>query len=191
MREAERPVTHGRAGAPAVRRVRAGEGARVRALRLRAVSDPAASIAFLTTFEQELERDQAFWDERAAGGANGDSAAMFVAESGDDWIGTCTVLVRRAGDLDRTGRRVTADRADVVGVYVDPAHRGSGAIDALLDAAARWCAARGFETLSLDVHVDNARAQAVYRRAGFVATGETFTGPIGDELAMSRSLRAL
>ncbi len=114
MREAERPVTHGRAGAPAVRRVRAGEGARVRALRLRAVSDPAASIAFLTTFEQELERDQAFWDERAAGGANGDSAAMFVAESGDDWIGTCTVLVRRAGDLDHTGRRVTADRADVV-----------------------------------------------------------------------------
>ncbi len=191
MREAERLVTHGRAGAPAVRRVRTGEGARVRALRLRAVSDPAASIAFLTTFEQELERDQAFWDARAAGGANGDSAAMFVAESGDDWIGTCTVLVRRAGDLDHTGRRVTADRADVVGVYVDPAHRGSGAIDALLDAAARWCAARGFETLSLDVHVDNARAQAVYRRAGFVATGETFTGPIGDELAMSRSLRAL
>ncbi len=191
MRDAERLVTHGRAGAPTVRRVRAGEGARVRELRLRAVSDPAASIAFLTTFEQELERDQAFWDERAAGGADGDSAAMFVAESGDDWIGTCTVLVRRAGDLDHTGRRSTADRADVVGVYVDPAHRGSGAIDALLDAAARWCAARGFETLSLDVHVDNARAQAVYRRAGFVATGETFTGPIGDELAMSRSLRAL
>lgn len=174
-----------------VRRVRAGEGGRVRELRLRAVGDPAASIAFLTTYAQELERDQAFWDERAAGGADGDSAAMFVAESADTWIGTCTVLVRRAGDVDHTGRRLTTGRADVVGVYVDPAHRGSGAIDALLDAAARWSADQGFETLSLDVHVDNARAQAVYRRAGFVPTGETFTSPIGDELAMSRSLRTL
>lgn len=175
----------------AVRRVRAGEGERVRELRLRAVSDPAASIAFLSTYEQDVARDQAFWDDRAAGGAGGDSAAMFVAESDAAWIGTCTVLVRRAGDVDHTGRRLGSDRADVVGVYVDPAHRGTGTIDALLDTAARWTAAAGFETLSLDVHVDNARAQAVYRRAGFVPTGETFTGPIGAELAMSRSLRTL
>ncbi len=184
-------MTEGASAGATVRRVRAGEGARVRELRLRAVSDPAASIAFLTTHAQEAERDQAFWDERAAGGADGDSAAMFVAESGDEWIGTCTVLVRRAGEIDHTGRRLASGRADVVGVYVDPAHRGSGAIDALLDAAARWCADRGFATVSLDVHVDNARAQAVYRRAGFVATGETFTGPIGEELAMSRSLRTV
>lgn len=175
----------------AVRRVRAGEGERVRELRLRAVSDPAASIAFLTTYEEEVARDQAFWDDRAAGGAGGDSAAMFIAESGGMWVGTCTVLVRRAGDVDHTGLRLSSGRADVVGVYVDPAHRGTGAVDALLDAAARWTAAAGFETMSLDVHVNNARAQAVYRRAGFVPTGETFTGPIGAELAMSRSLRSL
>ena len=50
----------------------------MRELRLRAVSDPAASIAFLTTYEQELARDHAFWDERAAGGADGDSAAMWA-----------------------------------------------------------------------------------------------------------------
>ncbi|WAC68947.1 GNAT family N-acetyltransferase [Microbacterium sp. SL75] len=175
----------------AVRRVRADEGARVRELRLRAVSDPVASIAFLTTREEELERDSTFWDERAAGGAAGRDAAMFVAEDGDAWVGSVTVLVRRAGDVDHTGRRLSAGRADVVGVYVAPEARGTGAIDALLDAAARWSAEQGFETLSLDVHVDNARAQAVYRRAGFTPTGETFTGPIGAELAMSRSLRTL
>lgn len=175
----------------AVRRVRAEDGVRVRELRLRAVSDPVASIAFLTTREQELERDQAFWEERAAGGASGDSAAMFVAEDDEAWVGTVTVLVRRAGDVDHTGRRLAQGRADVVGVYVAPEARGTGAADALLDAAAQWSADQGFETLSLDVHVDNHRAQAVYRRAGFVPTGETFTGPIGPELAMSRSLRTL
>lgn len=175
----------------AVRRVRADEGARVRELRLRAVSDPVASIAFLTTREEELERDSAFWNERAAGGAAGQAAAMFVAEDGDAWVGSVTVLVRRAGDVDHTARRLSTGRADIVGVYVAPEARGSGAIDALLDAAARWSAEQGFETLSLDVHVDNGRAQAVYRRAGFTSTDETFTGPIGAELAMSRSLRTL
>ena len=187
------PRAHGRGGGVTigVRRVRANEGMRVRELRLRAVSDPVASIAFLTTREQELERDPEFWDERAAGGASGASTAMFVAEDGDMWVGSVTVLVRRAGDIDHTGRSLSQGRADVVGVYVAPEARGSGAIDALLDAAARWTAEQGFETLSLDVHVDNHRAQAVYRRAGFVATGETFTGPIGAELAMSRSLRTL
>lgn len=174
-----------------VRRVRAGEGERVRELRLRAVRDPAAAIAFLTTYDQEVVRDHEFWDERAAGGAGGDSAAMFVAESGDAWVGTCTVLVRRAGEVDHTGRRLLRGRADVVGVYVDPAHRRGGAIDALLDAASRWTASQGFDTLSLDVHVDNERAQAAYRRVGFIATGETFTGPIGPELAMERPLRGL
>lgn len=175
----------------AVRRVRADEGGRVRELRLRAVSDPVASIAFLTSYEEEQDRDPAFWDERAAGSATGSAAAMFVAEDGDAWVGSVTVLVRRVGDVDHTGRRLGAGRADVVGVYVAPEARGSGAIDALLDAAAHWSAGQGFETLSLDVHVDNARAQAVYRRAGFAPTGETFTGPIGAELAMSRSLRTL
>ncbi|MCM3501894.1 GNAT family N-acetyltransferase [Microbacterium sp. P26] len=174
-----------------VRRVRAEEGDRVRALRLRAVGDPAASIAFLTTLEQELERDRAFWDERATAGASSDAVAMFVAEDADAWVGSVTVLVRLAGQVDHTGRPLIEGRADIVGVYVAPEARGAGAIDALLDAAARWTADRGFETVSLDVHVDNFRAQAVYRRAGFVPTGEKFTGPIGPELAMSRSLRTL
>ncbi len=175
----------------AVRRVRADEGERVRDLRLRAVSDPAASIAFLTTYEQELARDEAFWAERAAGGSDGGSAAMFVAEDGEEWVGSVTVLVKKPGQVEDAVRSSTIGRADVVGVFVAPEARGTGAIDALLDAAARWTADQGFETLGLEVHVDNHRAQAVYRRAGFVPTGETFTGPIGAELAMSRSLRTL
>ncbi len=185
------PCGEGARVSVAVRRVRAGEGDRVRALRLRAVSDPAASIAFLTTLEQERTRAQEFWDDRASAAAAGEAAAMFIAERDDAWLGSVTVLVRRVGEVDHTGRRINDARADVVGVYVAPELRGTGAIDALLDAAARWTREQGFDTLALDVHADNVRAQAAYRRAGFVATGEEFTGPIGPELAMSRSLRTL
>ncbi|MBD7957850.1 GNAT family N-acetyltransferase [Microbacterium sp. Sa4CUA7] len=171
-----------------VRRVRADEWRRVRRLRIEAVSDPDAGIAFLSTPEQERARDDAFWQQRAADAASGDTAAQFVAESADGWVGTATVLVRPSGAADHTGRTVWTTRADVVGVYVRPDHRGSGAVDGLLDAAAHRAASLGLRRLTLDVHADNTRAQAAYRRAGFVPTGERFTSTIGAELVMARAL---
>jgi GNAT superfamily N-acetyltransferase len=174
----------------AVRRVREDDWPRVRALRIEAVGDPDAGIAFLSTPDQERAHDDEFWRRRAADAATGPHAAQFIAEADGDWIGTATVLVRVTGSADHTGRRVFGTRADVVGVYVRPDSRGSGAIDALFEAAARWAAASGLDRLTLDVHVDNARAQAAYRRNGFVPTGETFSGPIGRELVMARAVAA-
>lgn len=171
-----------------VRRVRSQEWRRVRDLRIEALSDPDAGIAFLSTLEEERTRDDAFWQLRAADGAASDHAAQFVAVAGADerWAGTVTVLLRPAGTVDHTGRVVENPRADVVGVYVAPALRGAGTIDALLDAAAEWAGERGFPRLDLDVHAGNVRAQAAYRRCGFVPTGEEFTGPIGPEIGMVR-----
>ena len=150
----------------AARRIRADEWERVRELRIAAVSDPAAAIAFLSTLEQELAHDDRFWRTRAANAAAGDEVAQFVAEVDGEWVGTATVLVRPTGTTDHTGRTVYVARADVVGVFVREGHRGAGVIDALLDAAAEWTAALGFARLTLDVHADNARAQAAYRRSG-------------------------
>lgn len=172
-----------------VRRIRADEGEKVRALRLEATADPDAAIAFLTTSAEEEARDAAFWSDRAATGADGDSVAQFVLLSGEEWVGTATVLRRRPGSIDHLGRLVGADRADVVGVYVRPTHRGTGGIDALLDAAAAWAAGHGDPALTLDVHEDNTRAQRAYARAGFRPTGIRFTSQIGPELEMSRPLR--
>lgn len=177
-------------GSPAaaeVRRVRLHEWLAVRDLRREAVSDPDAAIAFLTTPAEELARDEAFWRERTAGAALGDDAAQFVADAGDRWVGTATVLLRRAGDRDHLDQEIAVDRADVVGVYVSPSHRGTGLIGALLDAVGTWASARGADALTLDVHADNARAQAAYRRAGFSPTGVTFTSSIGPEIEMRRS----
>ncbi|MBT2485984.1 MULTISPECIES: GNAT family N-acetyltransferase [unclassified Microbacterium] len=171
-----------------VRRVRADEWQRVRDLRLDAVRDPLASIAFLTSYEAEAERPDEFWQDRAANSADGDTVAQFVAESNGDWVGTVTVIRRNAGDTDHHGRVVTAPRGDVVGVFVRPEHRAAGIIDTLLSAAAEWARALGDGALALDVHVDNDRAQAAYRRAGFVDTGARFTASIGPETEMTRSL---
>ena len=177
------------AAGPFVRRVRADEGERVRELRLQALRDRDAAIAFLDTAENAARHPSAFWADRAGGASTGTAAAQFVAE--DDagrWVGTATVLRRAAGDVDHLGRSLDAARSDVVGVYVTPEARGAGLIDALLTACADWARSLGDDALFLDVHSDNARAEAAYVRNGFVRTGLEMTGPIGPERELRRPL---
>lgn len=176
-------------GAVSVRRIRLHEWREVRDLRIEAVSDPAASMAFLSTRAEELSREDAFWRGRAAGGALGETAAQFVAvTSDDDWVGTVTVLLREIGTRDHLDRVVEQARADVVGVYLAPAYRGQGVLADLFAAAADWAHEQGAEALTLDVHADNARAHAAYRKLGFSPTGVTFTSSIGAELEMRRPI---
>lgn len=170
----------------AVRRVRLHEWREVRDLRIRAVGDPAAAIAFLTTREQELARDDAHWQSRTADSALGLNAAQFVAIAGEQWVGSATVLVREPGTTDVFGREVPAPRAELVGVFVDADHRGQGVLDALVAEASAWAEAVGANGLTLDVHIDNARAQAAYRRLGFSATGLALDTEVGREIQMHR-----
>lgn len=174
---------------PVVRRVRTAEWREIRDLRIETVGDPAASIAFLSTVEQERAHDEGFWRDRAAGASLSDEAAQFIADDDGRWVGTVTVLLRDAGTTDHLGRPVTDARADLVGVYVASSHRGSGVLGRLVEAAAAWAAARGAAQLTLDVHAENHRAQGAYRKLGFVATGETLTSVIGPELVMVRAGR--
>jgi len=174
--------------AATVRRIRAEEWPEVRTLRLESTSDPDAAIAFLETPEQVAARADDFWRDRTLRAAESEVAAQFVAEADGAWVGSLSVLIRATGQTDHLGRYVDDRRADVVGVYVNPAHRATGTVDALLDAAAAWAASQGLARLTLDVHADNARAQGAYRRNGFAPTGVAFTGPIGPEIEMARDL---
>ena len=174
----------------AVRRILASEAERIRALRLRALSDPLASVAFLETRENAEAHPASFWTERAAAGALSDRGAQFVAEAGDQWVGTATVLAPDAGSVDYFGRAHRAERALLVAVWIDPDWRGRGILPALVDAAAEWARARGRAELALDVHRDNPRARAAYGRLGFTATGETTETPNGVELEMVRGIGA-
>ncbi|WP_456789819.1 GNAT family N-acetyltransferase, partial [Cellulomonas sp. P5_C5] len=173
---------------PTVRRVRVDEWETARALRLDALRDEAAGIAFLETYGDAAAAPDDFYRGRTAGAADGDDVTQLVAVEGSAWVGSVTVLAQRAGTVDYHGRPVERSRATVVGVYVRDEHRGSGLIDRLLEAAAQWARDLGFDELTLGVHQDNARAQGAYRRAGFVPSGATFESSIGPELEMVRHL---
>ncbi|MEW2394368.1 N-acetyltransferase [Streptomyces venezuelae] len=156
-----------------VRTVRADEWPQVRELRLAALRDPAAPVAFLETYEEAAAKPDAFWRERAEGAAQGPPVRQFVAEDADGvWVGSVTVLVEEAGADDVFGGVIEQRQAHVVGVYVRPEHRGGGATDALFEAAVGWSwSLDGLERVRLYVHEGNPRAQAFYRRFGFVRSG--------------------
>lgn len=169
----------------AVRRVRPDDWPRLRAMRLEALQDEAAPIAYLETHDAALARPDTFWQERAAGASAGDAVAQFVGvtESGE-WVGSATGLREEAGALDFAGRAVQQLQVHVVGVWVRPDHRGTGLIGRLVDEVAAWAREGGVERLRLLVHEDNARAQAAYRRLGFVPTGATVPLTAGVEVEM-------
>lgn len=159
-----------------IRRVLASDGRRVRGIRLEALGDPAAGIAFHETRDAAQARSSGFWDERAVGAALSDDAAQFVAEQGRDWVATVTMLMSDAG------------RALLVAVYVRPSQRGQGLLEALVTAAGDWARERGVRELVLEVHDENLRAQRAYRRIGFTETGVRSDGPNGLEREMAQVL---
>ncbi|MCS0600630.1 GNAT family N-acetyltransferase [Streptomyces sp. LP11] len=156
-----------------VRAIRPDEWAAVKRLRLDALRDPVAHLAFLETYEVAAARDDTFWQERAIGsGEASESARQLVAEAPDgSWAGTVTVLVEEPGDKDWAGYPIERRQGHVVGVFVRPEHRGNGLVEALFRAGVEWAWERGAERVRLFVHADNGRAQAAYRRVGFVPSG--------------------
>lgn len=158
---------------------------RVRSIRIEALGDPVAHIAFLGSRERALAQPLEFWQERTAAVALSDSAAQFVAESGRDWFGTVTVLIAEPTGSDDAA---VVYRPSLVAVYVRPSQRGRGILEAMVDAASAWAADAGATELSLEVHEDNVRAQRAYARLAFVPTGQTSQGPNGAECEMVRRL---
>lgn len=156
-----------------VRAIRPDEWPAVKRLRLDALRDPAAAIAFLETYEDALDRPDSFYRERAERSADeGGTARQFIAEAPDGtWAGTVTVLLEEAGTTDWAGYPVERRQGHVVGVFVRPEHRGNGLIEALFDAGVAWAWERGAERARLIVHEDNARAQGAYRKTGFAPSG--------------------
>lgn len=144
-------------------------------LRLRALRDPVADLAYLETYEDAAARPESYWRERAAWGAEGAlRARQFVAVGpGGLWLGTLTVLVEEAGTKDWAAFPVERRQGHVVGVFVRPEWRGSGLTKALFDAGLEWAWANGLERVRLIVHPDNGRAQGAYRKVGFVPSGRT------------------
>ncbi|MEW2624309.1 GNAT family N-acetyltransferase [Streptomyces sp. NPDC048106] len=156
-----------------VRAIRPEEWEKVKALRLDALRDPAAPLAFLEGYEEAAAKADLFWQDRATGSGKGSATAQqFIAELPDgSWAGSLTVLMEEAGTQDWAGFPVERRQGHVVGVYVRPEHRGNGLIKALFDAGVAWAWGRGAERVRLLVHEANERAQGAYRKAGFAPSG--------------------
>lgn len=150
---------------------------RLRDLRLQALAD--TPYAFVETFVNAVAQTEEDWRQRARRSEGTDQTGV-AAVDGDRWVGTM-----RAAVMD--------EKPVLLSVFVAPSHRGRqhGVTDALLDAIESWVRAQGFGELYLDVHEDNARAQAFYRRRGYAFTGAREPYPLNpaqQELQMRRDL---
>lgn len=151
-----------------IRAVRADEWRKLKELRLEALADPAAPVAFPERYEDAVGYPDGKWQERAAKGEKQEDTVTFVGETSDErWCGMLTVLVED-------------ERTQLVGVYVRPEHRGTGLAVRLFRAALDWSWARPeVRSVRLCVHRDNPRAAAFYRRLGFRPIGEAMPDPEG------------
>jgi ribosomal protein S18 acetylase RimI-like enzyme len=163
-----------------IRRVRPDDWRDLRALRLEALED--TPLGFLETLADALAKPDEDWQARTARGAqDGDTfrdSFQVMAWHGARPVANCVCFLR--------------DGAAWLGaVYVTPDHRGQGLLDVLSEHCAAWGRERGMSVLRLEVHEDNAPAQAAYRRLGFTDTGERSPYPLapgGQELIMERPL---
>lgn len=153
------PITPAGCAAMTVRRIRAHDAARMRALRLEMLAD--SPLAFLETLADAAARPHAQFVARVAGNASGPYSAQFVADAGRRLVG-------HAGGIAATDEPgVTV----IFAVYVTPTHRGTGLLARLIDAVAAWSRASGRPELLLEVVVGNDRAIRAYQRLGFQDTG--------------------
>jgi len=125
---------------------------RARSLRMRALAD--APEAFASTLEREASLTRQEWRARLT------QSHWLVASCQGQDIGLAAGIVSdRAGALE------------LVGMWVDPAARGSGVARELISCVASWAAAYGAHVLTLWVVESNAAAIAAYTRTGFERTG--------------------
>ncbi|QHC26105.1 GNAT family N-acetyltransferase [Streptomyces sp. GS7] len=155
-----------------IRAVRADEWRRLKELRLAALADPVADVAFNQTLEKASALPDEEWRERARRSAEGREIVTFVGEDGGGrWGGMVTAFVEGGG---------AGPAVDIVGVYVRPECRGTGLARGLFEAAMEWAWGLSepvVECVRLWVHEENGRAAGVYRGLGFVASGRTMADP--------------
>ena len=143
-----------------VARLQPSDATQYRALMLQAYE--LAADAFTSTAEERAAEPESFWVKRIAD-PTGMSAA-FGAFEGQELVGTVA--------LEFSAKPKTRHKALVIGMYVAPSARGTGAGRALLRAAVDCAKNRhGVLLLTLTVTEGNEPAVNLYRSAGFQPYG--------------------
>jgi ribosomal protein S18 acetylase RimI-like enzyme len=139
-----------------------------RQIRLAALQD--APEAFASSFEEERDLDEEFWQLRLG------RSSRLLAELDDEPVGI--VSVGRAGE---------DDVAELFGMWVVPSQRGRGVAWQLTQAAAEHARGQGRRAVKLWVSTDNGRAVAFFSSYGFRPGNERrpmTNDPATEEVAM-------
>ena len=150
-----------------VRKLGPGDAALWRSLRLEALE--TYPLAFLTTYDEAAAiplEDIRFGLER------GHTYAVFLEGQP---VGMGTLVPQR--------RVQTRHRAEIGGLFIQPAAQGQGAADALLDALIAEGHAIGAWQLELYVAASNTRAIRFYARHGFMECGRVPNATLADGVA--------
>lgn len=142
-----------------IRRASPDDWATVRDLRLRALREDA------TAFGSTLARESAFRDEEWRARISGETATFIASIAGID-AGIATGLPTLTGPLAK------GSPVELVGMWVAPEGRGSGAGLALVQAVLDWARARGARAVTLWVADDRKQARRLYEKAGFRDSGQ-------------------
>ncbi|MGH2747910.1 MAG: GNAT family N-acetyltransferase [Actinomycetota bacterium] len=128
----------------------------VRKVRLAALQD--TPDWFWSTYEEEVEKDESWWRSNIGAGA------WFIAQIDGRPVGIAAGI--RAAHLGDSTRQL-------ISMWVEPATRGAGLGERLVDAVIAWARADGANELQLEVTNKNHAAAQLYERCGFEATGRT------------------
>lgn len=134
-----------------VRRVPSEEWETIRAARLQALRD--SPHAFASSHAEEVIRPDDWWIEGAH------RLAWFVAEEDGMIVGLVAGMP-------------LGDTPEIISMWVEPGHRGTGVAEDLVGAVVAWAKTEGARGLCLAVAQDNDRARRFYERVGFVPTGD-------------------
>lgn len=121
--------------------------------------------------------------ERFEEECSGDDFAVFLAEDSDGGLqGYCTL---GPYDIEPGTTKLWWVLRQL---YLEPAAKGAGLGQALLEQAIAETRVRGFEELYLTVWIENHRARRFYERNGFVEVGR-YAFLVGDQVDDDRILR--
>jgi ribosomal protein S18 acetylase RimI-like enzyme len=142
------------------RRLAPADWAAFREIRLAALRD--APEAFGSTAADAQTLGEPEWRRRL------EQRAVFLGEAANQRVGLVAGI-----DGDQPGA------AELISMWVAPAWRGQGVGDRLVEAVLAWAAGEGFTSVRLWVAKGNTRAERLYARHGFDATGRS--QPMGGE----------
>jgi RimJ/RimL family protein N-acetyltransferase len=156
-----------------IRRLVAGDGPRLRGIRLRATSDSPTAFGSTVADTEAMPAEE--WERRATRSEEGVGSAFFVAEVDGAWVGIAGGFF----DPDED-----PDAPNLVSMWVDPAHRGNGLSRTLSNEVIDWARERGSLRISTEVTAGNTPARALYESLGFRPTGRTRPLPSFPELTV-------